>query len=97
MLQFFLHGRPYNVYPPSHTTTNFDTILTDVDAPKTKLTLEWVYGYRGRDCRNNLHYLPTGELIYFTAAIVVLHNVDDGTQRHYTQHTSDIKWYNGLL
>ena len=29
-------------------------------APATKLKLEWVYGYRGRDARANLHLLPTG-------------------------------------
>ena len=30
-------------------------------APQSKLKLEWVYGYRGRDARANLHLLPTGE------------------------------------
>lgn len=50
------------------------------------------YGYRGRDCRSNLYYLPTGEVIYFTAAVVVLHNVEEQTQRHYLGHTDDIKW-----
>ena len=29
-------------------------------APSNKLRLEWVYGYRGRDARANLHLLPTG-------------------------------------
>merc|ERR1711911_201156 len=24
--------------------------------------IEWVYGYRGRDCRSNLHLLSTGEV-----------------------------------
>lgn len=62
-----------------------------VPPPVEKLKLEWVYGYRGRDSRNNLFILPTGELIYFIAAVVVLYNVDDQIQRHYTGHNDDIK------
>ena len=50
------------------------------------------YGYRGKDCRNNLYLLPTGEMIYFVAGVVVLYNVDDQMQRHYTGHTDDVKW-----
>ena len=72
-------------------------------APQSKLKLEWVYGYRGRDARANLHLLPTGEtyiisnqfikiilksilqgeMTYFVAAVVVLYNVEDQSQRHY--------------
>lgn len=51
------------------------------------------YGYRGRDCRSNLYLLPTGETVYFIASVVVLYNVDEQLQRHYTGHTDDIKWY----
>lgn len=49
------------------------------------------YGYRGRDCRTNLFVLSSGELIYFTAAVVVLYDVPNHKQRHYTEHTDDIK------
>jgi microtubule-associated protein-like 1/2 len=51
------------------------------------------YGYRGRDCRNNLYSLPTGEVIYFVAGVVVLHNLEEQTQRHYLGHTDDVKWW----
>ena len=49
------------------------------------------YGYRGRDCRNNLHVLSSGEIIYFIAAVVVIYDEERHRQRHYTQHTDDIK------
>lgn len=49
------------------------------------------YGYRGKDCRNNLYVLKSGEIIYFTAAVVVIYDVDNHSQRHYTEHTDDIK------
>lgn len=73
------------------------TTMTDfnpskpVASPVEKLKLEWAYGYRGRDGRNNLYLLPTGEMIYFIAAVVVLYNVDEQIQRHYTGHNDDVK------
>jgi len=59
--------------------------------PQETLKLDWVYGYRGRDARCNLYLLPTGEMVYFIAAVVVLYNVDEQMQRHYLGHTDDIK------
>lgn len=50
------------------------------------------YGYRGRDCRSNLYYLPTGEMVYFIAAVVVLYNIEEQQQRHYLGHNDDVKW-----
>ena len=49
-------------------------------------------GYRGRDARSNLYLLPTGEIIYFVAAVVVLFNAEEHSQRHYLGHTEEIKW-----
>lgn len=51
------------------------------------------YGYRGRDCRNNLYLLPTGETVYFIASVVVLYNVEEQLQRHYSGHNDDVKWW----
>jgi len=51
------------------------------------------YGYRGRDARCNVYQLPTGEIVYFVAAVVLLYNADEQMQRHYVGHTDDIKWY----
>ncbi|KPM01384.1 WD domain containing protein 14 [Sarcoptes scabiei] len=59
--------------------------------PLQRLKLEWVYGYRGKDCRHNLYLLPTGEIVYFLASVVVLYNIDDQIQRHYTGHTSEVR------
>lgn len=58
--------------------------------PAQSLQLEWVYGYRGHDCCSNLYYLPTGELVYFAAAVAVLYNVKECSQRHYLGHNDDI-------
>ncbi|XP_049795931.1 echinoderm microtubule-associated protein-like 2 isoform X2 [Schistocerca nitens] len=89
-VRFFLRGRPIILHAPSPLIEGFD--LSKVNpAPHTRLKLEWVYGYRGRDCRYNLQLLPTGEMVYFVAAVVVLHNVEEQSQRHYLGHTDDVK------
>ncbi|XP_055449170.1 echinoderm microtubule-associated protein-like 5 [Psammomys obesus] len=59
--------------------------------PIEDLVLELAFGYRGRDCRNNVHYLNDGEdIIYHTASIGILHNVATGTQSFYQEHNDDI-------
>ncbi|MGH0160721.1 UNVERIFIED_CONTAM: hypothetical protein FKN15_039519 [Acipenser sinensis] len=49
------------------------------------------YGYRGRDCRSNLYLLPSGEVVYFIACVVVLYHIDARTQRHYLKHTDCVR------
>ena len=52
-----------------------------------------LFNASGKDCRRSLDALPTGELVYFVAAVVVLFNPEQRTQRFYLGHTDQIKWY----
>ncbi|VDK75744.1 unnamed protein product [Litomosoides sigmodontis] len=89
VVQVLVNGKTVHLPAPSAVT---DLDLTrELDAPGCEPTLNWVYGYRGKDCRGNLHELPTGEIVYFTGTIAVLHNPNERLQRYYTKHTSDIK------
>jgi len=90
VLRMHLRGRPINLVCPSSQLEGYSLARVS-PAPTAKLRLEWVYGYRGRDARSNLHLLPTGEMVYFVAAVVVLYNVEEQAQRHYLGHTADIK------
>ncbi|RXG72696.1 Echinoderm microtubule-associated protein-like 1, partial [Armadillidium vulgare] len=90
VVKMYLRGRPLNYYIPSDMRESYQPQKPS-SAPGAKLKLEWVYGYRGRDCRNNVHLLPTGEIVYFVASVVVLYNVEEQSQRHYLGHTDDIK------
>ncbi|XP_029982643.1 echinoderm microtubule-associated protein-like 1 isoform X3 [Sphaeramia orbicularis] len=89
-VKMYLKGRPITMYMPKDLVDNY-CLEARADLPGNKLKLDWVYGYRGRDCRSNLYLLPTGETVYFIASVVVLFNVDEQLQRHYTGHTDDIK------
>ncbi|XP_076095703.1 77 kDa echinoderm microtubule-associated protein-like [Mytilus galloprovincialis] len=86
-LRIYLRGRPVSLYAPSDLSDY--SVDKEVTTPDQKLQLEYVFGYRGRDCRSNLYYL-NGEVIYFCAGVVVLHNPEEQTQRHYLGHTDDV-------
>ncbi|XP_033000747.1 echinoderm microtubule-associated protein-like 4 isoform X1 [Lacerta agilis] len=87
-IKMFMRGRPITMFLPSEVDKYYE-IKTEL--PSEKLKLEWVYGYRGRDCRANVYLLPTGEIVYFIASVVVLFNYEERTQRHYLGHTDCIK------
>ncbi|XP_023223869.1 echinoderm microtubule-associated protein-like 2 [Centruroides sculpturatus] len=89
-IKMYLYGKPFVMHIPTEYLQDYN--LSKVNSiPVPRLKLEWVYGYRGRDCRTNLYLLPTGEIVYFIATVVVLYNVEDQIQRHYLGHTDDIK------
>ncbi|ELK28077.1 Echinoderm microtubule-associated protein-like 1, partial [Myotis davidii] len=89
-VKMFLRGRPVTMYMPRDQVESYN-LEAKMDLPTKRLKLEWVYGYRGRDCRNNLYLLPTGETVYFIASVVVLYNVEEQLQRHYAGHNDDVK------
>ena len=39
-----------------------------------------------------MFFLPTGEVVYFVAAVVILYDVEEQMQRHYLGHNDDVKW-----
>ena len=49
------------------------------------------YGYRGNDCRKNIHVLVGGEILYFMSYIAIIYNRESHHQKHYKEHTDDIK------
>ncbi|XP_038607089.1 echinoderm microtubule-associated protein-like 4 isoform X2 [Tachyglossus aculeatus] len=87
-IKMFMRGRPITMFIPSD-VDSYDDIRTEL--PSERLKLEWAYGYRGRDCRANVFLLPTGEIVYFIASVVVLFNYEERTQRHYLGHTDCVK------
>nr|XP_013013809.1 echinoderm microtubule-associated protein-like 6 [Cavia porcellus] len=59
-------------------------------APEDSLKLQFIHGYRGYDCRNNLFYTQTGEVVYHIAAVAVVYNRQQHSQRLYLGHDDDI-------
>lgn len=60
--------------------------------PQSNLDLEWVHGYRGYDCRNNIFYINPNQII-FTAAALCIVQVQRGNQKsqcYFSEHSDDI-------
>ena len=56
-----------------------------------ELNLEWVHGYRGYDCRNNVRFVYGSSLIvYPAAALGVVYNMAKKTQNYFMGHNDDI-------
>lgn len=64
-------------------------------APNCHLRLEWVYGYRGHQCRNNLYYTAAKEIVYFVAGVGVVYSPREHRQKFYRGHSDDIIRYGG--
>lgn len=59
------HPRPFNPSPPDE-----------------RLEVEYVWGYRSHDCRQNLCFTSdSNEIVFMTAAVGVVHNISQNTQR----------------
>lgn len=67
--------------------------MADKTAPKSQLRLEWVYGYRGHQCRNNLYYTSNKEIVYFAAGVGIVYNFKEHKQRFFLGHNDDIIRY----
>jgi len=92
ILRIYIHGRPIHLYLPTALMKSGEYSVDRASSiPAQRPKIEWVYGYRGKDARLNLHLLPTGEMVYFVAAVIVLFNADEHAQRHYLGHTGEIK------
>ena len=61
-----------------------------MSVPQARLRLDWIYGYRGHQCRQNVQYLASGEIVYFVAAAAVVYDPTKKQQRHFIEHTDDI-------
>ena len=64
--------------------------LNQESPPLTELEIEWVHGYRCRDSRNNIGLLADGSIAYHAAALGVVYNAAEHSQRFFNVHTDDV-------
>lgn len=72
----------------------------NLNAPNIKYQLHHVYGYRGYDCRQNVYFSDEGAIVYHIAAVGIILNPKDNTQKFFgglpmvkgggNQHIDDI-------
>ena len=63
-------------------------------APDTKLEIDFVHGYHNTGLfpsqRNNTFYLNTGEIVYPSAALIIMYNQEKHTQIFFKGHSDEV-------
>jgi WD40 repeat protein len=76
----------------------------DPSRPNSSLTLDWVHGYRGFDCRNNVRYADDlgSQILYTAAALSIIQSKEkngngnmtnkktEKKQTYFGEHTDDV-------
>lgn len=58
--------------------------------PTANLEIQYVYGYRCYDTRDNLRYNTNGEVVYHTGGCGIVLNKVKNTMRVTTEHNNDV-------
>ena len=74
-----------SLQPPSYSLRNNPAF------PEARLKLEWIYGYKSFDCRNNLCYNNVGDIIYPVGSTMVVYKHAHRSQRHFQLHNDEIR------
>jgi Ca2+-binding EF-hand superfamily protein len=85
----FMAVKPWKgaIRPP----TDYKFNSGDDNAPDAELMLEFVHGYRCHDVRNNIGYCEDGDdILFHTAAVGIIHNVKENTQKYIFENSDDI-------
>eukprot|EP00752_Nemacystus_decipiens_P008508 g7598.t1 len=68
----------------------FSGKTVDKNPPDIGASLQWIHGYDGSTCRNNVRYSAGGEVVYHACRACVSYNAEDHRQRFNLDHTDDI-------
>lgn len=63
---------------------------TQTHPPRKELKLSYIYGYRSQESRNNIHYLKDGSIVYHAAAVGIVHDKHNNSQRFFNLHRQTI-------
>jgi WD40 repeat protein/Ca2+-binding EF-hand superfamily protein len=70
--------------------SNYQPARGEDAQPDAHLELEYVHGYRCHDTRNNLRYAENGDIVYHSAAVGIVMNKEERTQKFFFDHIDDI-------
>ena len=60
------------------------------DKPNANLKLKYAHGFRSFDTRGNLNYISQNEIVFTTAALGVVLDKNENTQRFFNLHEEDV-------
>jgi hypothetical protein len=66
--------KPWKGVVENSVPTSYKPSSRDGAAPDATLQLEYIYGYRCHDARNNLRYTSTNQIVYHAAGVGIVLN-----------------------
>lgn len=75
---------------PTRPDDHKEEINPDLMPVKNNLVLDWVYGYRAQDSRNNIAYNSEGHVIYPAATVVIIYDKKLHAQKFFRGHTDNV-------
>ena len=70
--------------------TKYTPTKGERERPNASLELEYIYGYRCHDARNNLRYTSEGKIAFHAAGVGIVLSHNDNTQKFMLDHDDDI-------
>lgn len=70
----FMAVKPWKGAVDHMVPTGWKANRADKEGPDAALELEYIYGYRCHDARNNLRYTEEGKIVYHAAGVGVVMN-----------------------
>ena len=61
-----------------------------------EVELEYVHGYRAKDQRNNIRYLKNGNIAYTAAALGIVFDIKENSQKYIIKIYTYLLWFNCL-
>lgn len=86
----FLAVKPFLGVVKNSVPSNFDANKVNLSVPNVNLDLEYVYGYRCFDTRNNLFWNGASSIVFHTAAVGVMMDISSNKQFFNFNNTDDI-------
>lgn len=78
------------VYDEMSRPASFEHQATDLAEPEIEIDLEYVYGYRCHDTRNNLFFNPDGKLLFHASQVGIQLDYKERKQKFVMQETAEI-------
>jgi hypothetical protein len=86
----FMAVKPWKGTVDNMVPSRYVPTRSERERPDATLDLEYIYGYRCHDARNNLRYTSDGKIVYHAAGVGVVLSHNTNTQQFMLEHDDDI-------
>ena len=86
----FMAVKPWKGTVDNMVPSRYVPTRSERERPDASLDLEYIYGYRCHDARNNLRYTSDGKIVYHAAGVGVVLSHNTNTQQFMLEHDDDI-------